>query len=199
VEAFDRSVRAGVVLGVVLALAAAALLRSAPAPALDGSDLPDTVVAALDSDAALVDVTVVLQDDHFVAWTTDLGLQACLDVAISTAPPPRVIDEAPPGDIVLGSVCGPVGTLPTDSITLTRTVADAAGRYGVVVLVFPDEYRAAEWDIDVTPSATRLLLAPNAAALEYDGEDWERASAGVAIEVDCGCGSFHSEVGFGGP
>jgi hypothetical protein len=182
-----------------MALAAAALLRSAPAPALDGSDLPDAVVEALDTNAALVDVTLVLQDSHFVAWTTDLGIQRCLDLAISKASPRRAIADASPGDIALGSVCGPIGALPTDSVTLTRSVADADNRFGVVAVVLPDEYRTAEWDLDVTPTPTDLLRAPDAAALEYSDEDWEQAVAGVTIEVVCDCGSFETKVGFGQP
>jgi hypothetical protein len=184
----------------MLALVAIALVRSTPAPALDGSALPTSVVVVLDDDPeALIEVDVVLRDDQFVAWTTDLGLQTCLHLAATKKPGPHPIESTPPDQIVFGSVCGPHGTLPTDSLTLARSVVGTAGTYGVMALALPDEYEGSDWEVEATPAPSRTVATSTAAALVYDGDDWPDAGTGVSIDVRCDCGSLTSKLDFSRP
>ena len=189
-DAFDRAARAGVVFGVALALVAAAFVRSAPAPPLTGSGLPGSVVAALDDPLTVIDVEVLFDEERFTAWTTNTGVQRCLHVAITTADPVRSIGATHSDDISVGTVCGPPGVAPTDSLVLRRTVSDAEHRFGVAIGTVPLDYTVTKWEVVAEPEPSRVITSGDAFALVYRGETWETAAAGVGVVVVCSCGGF---------
>ena len=193
VDAFDRAARAGVVVGVALALVAAALVRSAPAPSLTGSGLPGSVVAALDDPVTLVDVEVMFDEERFVSWTTDTGVQQCLHVAITKADPVRSIETTHRDDIAVGSTCGPPGVAPSDSLALNRSLSDAEHKFGVVIGTVPADYRV-DWEVVASPEPSRLVTHGDAFALVYRGDMWEAAARGVGVEVDCACGGLTMNI-----
>lgn len=197
-EIFERSLRSGVVLGGMLALAAAALLRSAPAPAVDGSDLPPPVVAAIGSDqSALVNVENTLEEGRFVAWTSSVGLQTCLHIAIATGGDASDLREASSWEVAVGSVCGPADVRPTDSLTLIRSVADQENGYGVVAMLRGGDIEEVDRSLEAVPSPSRIAAASGVAVLVYEGTDWEEAASLGTIDVNCECGSLTIDPGFG--
>jgi hypothetical protein len=177
-----------------LALVAAAFVRSAPAPSLTGSGLPESVVAALDDPLTVVEVEVLFDEERFTAWTTNTGVQRCLHVAITTADPVRSIGTTHRDDVSVGTVCGPPGVAPTDSLVLSRTVSDAELRFGVAVGTVPSDYSATEWEVVADPEPSRAITRGDAFALVFRGARWKAAASGVGIEVVCACGGFTSNV-----
>jgi hypothetical protein len=196
-EILDRSLRAGVVFGVILALAAATFLRSTPAPPVDGSQLPPPVVTAIDSDRnALINVDNTLEDDRFVTWTSSVGLQTCLYVALTTEDGSPDLRSASSLEIAVASVCGPPGVQPTDSLTLTRSIADPQTKFGIVALLLPDDFEGLEWTIGATPSPSRVATASQTAVFIYEATDWDEAATNGTIHIECECGTFTINPGF---
>ena len=169
---------------------AAAFVRSAPAPSLTGSGLPESVVAALDDPLTVVEVEVLFDEERFVAWTTNTGVQRCLHVAITTADSVRSIGTTHRDDIAVGSVCGPPGVAPTDSLALSRSVSDTEHRFGVAIGTVPSHYTVADWAVVTDPEPSRVIIGGDGFALVYRGDTWEAAAAGVGVDVVCACGGF---------
>lgn len=196
-DPFERSGRTGVALGILLVLIAAAHIHSSPTQSrpLPSNGLPTAVTAASESNPdSTVKVDVVHDEKRFIAWTTDTRLQTCLNVAVLTGnAEASSLRDAAPKDVISDRVCGPLGTLPTDNLTLYKTVSDPASHYGVVVVVLPDHFADSEWSITVDNEPTRTSKEAQTVAFEYDEPHWP-ADSRIDVTVKCECGSYQQTV-----